>query len=346
MPDDDNRTRAPRNKRHAVISDVAREVGVSPTTVSHAFSGARPVNPETVAAIWEAADQLGYRPNRIASNLRKGTTGNIGFILPDISNLAYATFARAIQNEAQQADYFVLIRNVDDSLEEEKNAVRSLLLDRIVDGVILLSTFGPHDYLSPLIEQGHKIVILNRFLHDVVAPSVTADDERAAFHATNHLLKLGHTAIAAIASPEGYSPADLRIAGFRRALFDHGRNTGRVYRSRSFTGTTHRQEAFEITQQILQDSPRPTAIFAAAHHFMEGVVLALRESGVSCPDEVALLAFGNTWSAQLLDPITTVVELDAPRMAEAAVRLLLSWIAKGGPGESVVVPPRFCLGES
>jgi DNA-binding LacI/PurR family transcriptional regulator len=79
---------------------------------------------------------------------------------------------------------------------------------------------------------------------------------------------------------------------------------------------------------------------------MEGVVLALRESGVSCPDEVALLAFGNTWSAQLLDPITTVVELDAPRMAEAAVRLLLSWIAKGGPGESVVVPPRFCLGES
>lgn len=329
------------------IKDVAAGAGVSITSVSHTLSGSRHVSPATAEKVWRAVKELGYQPSHSARGLRRGQTGNIGVVVPDMGNLFYTSLARAVHTLALAAGYQLLMRNSDDSLDQEESAVRKLLAEKMVDGIVLVPSHGSHRYLRELLDKGAKVVVVNRRLSDVQAPMVTGDNEEASCCATKHLLALGHRRLAVIAHPEGISTGDDRVSGFCRALADQGIRSDMVWRHPPGSQRAPRCAAYEATCQLLRAPHPPTALLAASHQYAEGVVMAIRDLGVPCPESVALVAFGSSWAAQVLNPVLTVMQQNIEGISRAAMDLLLIWLrSKEMPLQSVVVKADFVIGDS
>jgi LacI family transcriptional regulator len=333
-------------RRKPTIHDVAMRAGVSITTVSHALSGARPVHPETAATIWRVVDELGYRPSRLAAQLRRGTTGNIGFVLPDMGNESFTAVARAIHDAALAADFQLLIRNSDESVAEEANAVRSFLREQAVDGVLLIATHGDHTYLHELLDNGARIVATNRPVSDLAIPSVTRDDEGSAYLATRHLLTLGHRRIAALAGRRDLLSSQLRLAGIQRALAEAALPAPVIRYSDWSPGDDPHLDGRRATIEVLRQAEPPTAIIALSQRHLEGAVLAFRDLGVRCPDDVALVSYGRTRLAAVMHPVPTVIDQDATAFGQTATHHLLEWLRTGIEPESVVLPPIYALGDS
>ncbi len=330
------------------IRDVAAAAGVSITTVSHTISGSRSVTLKTAEKVWNVVRQLGYLPNSSAQRLRKGTTNSLGLVIPDMGNFFYTQLATTIHRFALTCDFQLLIRNTQEIQEEEERAVEQLLARHLVDGVIVVPTFGPHSYIEGLVKSGAKIIVLNRRLKDTRAPIVRGNNEEAAYTLANHLLNLGHRRVGAIVSRQGIITGDERLAGFRRAMDERGlKDALIVWRQGSETQSSQRCEGYEATKLLLRTKERPTAILAASFQFAEGVIMALRDLCIPCPQSAALAAFGSAWPAQVMTPRLTVMQQDFDRMGVVATQLLISWIETGVVTEKdVLVDCQFFVGES
>lgn len=333
-------------RQKSTIRDVAAQAGVSITTVSHALSGARPVHPETAAMIWRIAEQIGYRPSRLATQLRKGSTGNLGLILPDMSNESFTAVARAIHDAAFAAGYHLLIRNSDESPIEEMDAVQSFLSDDIVDGIILIATHGSHDYLSNIVGNGARIVGTNRPLAGISLPTVARDDEGSAYLATRHLMTMGHQRLAALAGRKELLSTQLRLAGMRRALEESGLQPPKVRHSILRPGDDPHDDARRAAIEMMNWDEPPTAIFSLSQRFLEGAVLAFRELGVQCPDDVALISYGRARLAAVMHPVPTIIDQDAKAFGQTATSLLLGWLETDVKPESVTIKPTYVLGDT
>lgn len=333
-------------RRKPTIRDVADQAGVSITTVSHALSGARPVNSDTMATIWSVVHELGYQPNRLAVQLRKGKPGNIGLVLPDMGNESFTAVARAIHDTAYAAKHHLLIRNSDESVAEEEDAVRSFLSDQSVDGVVLIPTHGSHAYLRELLDEGAHIVATHRPLSDVAIPSVVRDDERSAYLATCHLLALGHRQIAALMGRKDLFSTQLRLAGIRRALAESQLPDPLIRYTNWNPGDDPHAEGRRSAIELLRLPNPPTAFFTLSQRLLEGNILAIRELGLRCPDDVALVSYGKTRYAAIMDPVPTIIEQDAMAFGKMAANLLFSWLQTGVVPENVTIEPKYILGDS
>ncbi len=300
--------------------------GVSITSVSHTLSGSRYVTPETAEKVWKAVKQLGYRPSHSARGLRSGRTYNIGLVIPDMGNLFYTSLAQAIHSLALAAGYQVLMRNTNDSLSQEVSAVQRLFAEKLVDGVIVAPTHGSHAYLQELMARGAKVVVVNRRLGDVLVPSVTGDNEEASYALAKHLLDLGHHRLAIVGHPAGISTGDDRVAGFRRALEERALSADLIWRHLPELKRDPRCEAYAATCSLLGSADPPSAIVATSHQYAEGVLMALRDRGVACPEEVAVAAFGSAWAAQVLSPVLTVAQQNIEAIANHSTDLLFNWL--------------------
>ena len=317
------------------IKDVAQLAGVAPITVSRVINDSGYVSDETRRRVEAAIAELGYVPNRVARSLRSKQTHTLALILTDITNPFWTTVARGVEDVASADGFNVILCNTDESEPKENSYVR-VLLQKQVDGFVLVPADRTSRSVTLIRKQQVPLVILDR---TVPAPVdiVRSDSEGGAYLLTRHLLELGHRHIAMLSGPEEVSTAVDRAAGYRRALTEAGVSVDeRTVRYRAFT----QEGGYLMTQEVLTVRPRPTALFAANNFIAIGAFRALREVGLRVPEDIALVAFDDLPPTFTMEPFLTVAAQRAYEMGRRATQLLLQRLieATPGPAQEIILP--------
>jgi LacI family transcriptional regulator len=313
----------------STLNDVARLAGVSTMTVSRVINDSGYASVETRARVNRAIAELGYMPNALARQLRSKRTKTIALVVTDIANPFFTTIARGVEDAARLKGYAVMFCNTDESVAEEIDYVR-VLIQRRVDGVLLVPATDSSGSLELLRKHGLPVVVLDRRLSGGQVDGVRADSEAGAHLAVRHLIELGHSCIAVLTGPESVSTAADRVAGYRRALADEGIP---VDDQLVVFGEFNEASGHEMTERILAATPRPTAIFAGNNFIAFGAIQALREASLAVPDDMSIVVFDDLPQGWVLDPFLTVVSQPAYEIGRQAAELMLERLAGDAPAD-------------
>lgn len=320
----------------STLTDVARLAGVSTMTVSRVINDSGYASPEARARVNRAISELGYMPNVLARQLRSKRTKTIALVVTDIANPFFTTIARGVEDAARAQGYAVMFCNTDESEAQEIEYVR-VLIQRQVDGVLLVPATDSSASLQLLHKHGLPVVVLDRRIHSGGVDEVRTDSEAGAHVAVRHLLDLGHRRIAVLTGPEAVSTAADRVAGYRRAMAEEGLEPdGELV----IFGGYNETSGYEMTRRILDVRPQPTALFAANNFIAFGAIRALREAGMSTPEDMSIAVFDDLPPGWVFDPFLTVVSQPAYEIGKQAAELMLERLAGKAPAESrtIVLP--------
>jgi LacI family transcriptional regulator len=323
------------------VLDVAKRAGVSPMTVSRVVNGSGPVSPRLRARVEKALKETGYVPNTVARNLRTKRTDTIGLVMPDITNPFFTHVVRGMEVAARAAGRYLLLTNTDQRPDEEQRVV-SILLQRQVDGLLAIPAGGCADTVRRCQEAGVPLVIVDRRPEISGVDVVRADAEGGAYHLGRLLASLGHRHMAVLTGPEYVPTAVDRAAGFSKALEEAGLPAPAV-----IYGDFSLEAGHDMTRQLMQEQPRPTAVFAANNFIAIGTQHALEELDLRIPEDVALVGLDDLPTEMVTFPFLTVAAQPAEEMGRRAVELLLRRIKDpGGQPEEIVLPTELTIRRS
>ena len=300
------------------MKDVAALAGVSLKTVSRVVNREAGVSEELSARVSRAAEQLDYRPNLTASNLRRSDqrTGTIGLLVEDVANEFFASIHRGVEEVARERGVAVIAASLDRDPALERDLV-SAFASRRVDGLILAPTANEQGYLTNELRSGWPMVCIDRQPRGVDIDAVVTDNREASASGVAHLIAQGHTRIAFIGGQSTLSTEQARYSGFLDAMAKVG---APVRPEWVHHGAQDSDQAREVALGVLGQAQAPTAIFSGQNLITMGTVRALRELGLQ--HRVALVGFDDFQLADLLDPAITVVAQDARAIGHLAGELL------------------------
>lgn len=326
------------------IEDVAAASGVSPTTVSHVFSGHRPVNAETRRMVREIAANLGYRPNAVAQSLRSRRTDTIMIVVPDITNTFYPELARGVQDVVTPAGYQALLANTD-AVASEERALLEVALSRRIDGVVFVGFHISPDDLVPLVDAGTSVVSVGQVRAGGQMDTVRFDDAAAARQAAAFLLDRYGASVALIDGEEDSPPGIRRRHGFEQAFADRGIDPvpGSILAT-EFT----RAGGVSGMRRLLARSSRPRAVLCANDLIAFGAIDVLNDAGLAVPDDVAIAGHDDIDAATIVSPRLTTTRTDARDLGRGAGEFMLTRMTGeySGPGRELVVPHELVVRES
>jgi len=302
------------------MEDIARQLGLSRTTVWRVVNKKSSVSPKTRKRVEEFLETHAYTKNLVAASLRKNLTNTIGVVFSDIENPFYAEALKGIEAECKKHGYNLIFCNTHENYIEEREAVR-LLLEKRVDGLILVPVEGSENNITLLNTLNVPIVFLARYLKEYGGSRVVFDDFSAGYIATSYLISKGHRNIAHIAGSPNTSCTNDRLEGYKRALQDHGIgfNPNLVHYTNSMMNTGR-----EATVKLLKENPTITAIFAYSDFVAFGAIETLRELGKKIPEDIAIIGCDNTFVSSLIG--LTTISFPKENMGMLAARILLQQI--------------------
>lgn len=338
------------------IYQVAREAGVSPSTVSNLLNGRTgKMLPETRSRVESAIRRLGYRPNRAAQQLRTGRIQMLGLIVPSVANPFWGTFARHLEAAALAEGFYMLLCNSERDPGRERRYVEELWGDGI-GGVVLCSSLPSLDHVKPTVEAGLGLVAFDRTgqpgdPHRVA--NIGTDNVLGMRLATEHLLELGHTRLAFVSGSIGSVNRAERYSGFRQALDAAGlpRSAGIVWSGADAVDFDDRDSAElgrAAAREILSASPPPTAIVAINDMCALGIVAGAREAGLVVGRDVSVTGYDDIMLAGMAMPALTTVRQPVEEMANTAFTKLRQVMDGGGgeAGQSILHRPTLVVRDS
>ena len=330
-------------------SDVARLAGVSQATVSHVLNDTpnMAIPQSTRQRILDAIDELGYVPDRTARSLRTRKTYTIASVIPDITNPFYPAFQRGIQGVTRQNNYDLFAYDTDGELANEQRILDSLMQGQVDGAIVVLFHLG-YESLAPLLRRKIPIVALvagKWESGDLPLDSLYIDNTAAAHKAVSYLIEKGHTRIGMLAGVEETPPRRSRILGYQQALADHGLSlVETLIRGSDFTEEGGR----EAMRELLKVLPLPTAIFAANDLMGIGAMMAIREAGLSAPEDIAVVGFDDIPAASLVNPSLTTVTQFQHQIGKLAAEMVFERILGSAPeeGRSIEMPFELIVRDS
>ena len=305
------------------IHDVAREAGVSISTVSRVIQGASNVLPETRARIEEAIQKLDYHPNRLAQQFRTQQTKTILVIVPEIGNSFFTEILHGIEDIAAKNNYTVLLVDFRGESSIEMKCY-DMLSQKLVDGIITFSVGIPKHELQHLATQ-YPIVIGIRYFADNTVPNVTIDNIKAIKDITSYMLNLGHKKLCYLAGPANVPIYQDRINGYLGALKERGLSVDQnsiVHCDPSVQG------GYDAVQALLRDNEYSfSAIVASGDTMAIGAIRALNDCGKKVPEDVAVSGFDDVELAALFSPALTTVRQPKHQIGVRTAEKLLDLIA-------------------
>ena len=293
------------------IKDVARVAGVSPSTVSRALTAPHLVQLETRARVERAAAELGYQPNRAARGLITGRTGNIGLIVPDLTNPFFPGVVKGVQHRAREADFSVFLADTDEDPTAEAGLVQAL--SKQVDGIVLCSPRMSDEDLRSVV--GHApMVMVNRKVGRI--PSVTIDNVAGIRHAIAHLAALGHRRIAYVAGPAVSWSNRERLRALRASTAAVGLDLVEV-------GNFAPQFSGGVAAADLVLAAGVTAVIAYNDLIAFGLLNWFAVRGVKVPEAISVMGFDDIVLSQMVSPALTTVAQPQEQLGRAGVELLL-----------------------
>ncbi len=309
------------------IADIARELNTTPATVSRALSNHPGISDKTKKSVHQAASQLNYKRNRIASSLRSGKSHLIGVIIPSAEINFFGSVVHGIESVANTQGYNVLLYQSNESREYEEKGLESFLSAR-VDGILISIAKDTIDYshLKDIKARGIPIVFFDRANDDLGIDSVVIDDYKGAFMATQHLLSQGYKRIAHISGPQHLKNFYDRLKGYMGAL---QANKIKVEPSLIYAGNISIESGREGVRHFWdrQNEP-PDAIFATEDFTALGVIGELKERKINIPNEVGVIGFANELFGEHITPRLSTVDQQTIQMGKSALNLLVDLVEK------------------
>jgi LacI family transcriptional regulator len=325
------------------IRDVARVAQVHPGTVSRALNEETRalVNQETAARVIRAAEQLGYRPNRIARGLKTNRSYTIGVLIPDITNPLFPPILRGIEDRLADAGYTALVVNTDNDPVRERTHLEAMRA-RQVDGFIAATARLDRELLSELDAGAVPLVLVNRSVEDGSVPSVTVNDRQGIALGVEHVIGLGHTRIGHVSGPQNLSTGHRRHLGFSDAMHRAGLDASDD--AVRFAALFTEEHGARACGELLDAHPELTAIVAANDLLAIGCYDALDARGIRCPDEVSIVGFNDMpFVDRLLPPLTTV-RVPQREIGTVAADLLLQRLSKKpGVAQEILLEPTLVV---
>lgn len=323
------------NHRRASIGDVAARAGVSKTTVSHVVNGTRLVSEPTKRRVLEAISELGYHPSAAARSLTTKRSGVIGMMISDARNEFFGELLRGVEEGLGAAGFGLMVCNTDEMLKRERKYL-DLLLRQQVDGIVAAAASRDWAVLNRARSYRLPIVFVDRRFADMPGPFVGVDNEGGAYAGTAHLIDAGHRRLGLVAGFSRLSSMRERSAGFRRALQESGLT---AHRDWIVSSPLKVESGRDAARRILSTSPRPTALFINNNLLTLGALLALKDLGLRCPDDVALVGFDDHPWATVAAPPITVVDQPVRAVGTTAARLLSGLMRGQEPADAETVLP-------
>jgi LacI family transcriptional regulator len=301
------------------MRDVAALAGVGIKTVSRVFNDVPTVAPELAGRVRSAADKLGYRPNLTAASLRRagGRTNTIGLLLEDVSNPYSSAVHRAVEDYARERNVLVLAGSLDEDPRRELELARTLI-DRRVDGLIIMPASQDHRYMVAEQQTGTQFVFIDRLPFPLLADAVVSDNRGSARAAVAHLLETRRRTVAYLGDDPTILTARHRFYGFQDALA-----AARLQPDPDLVrhGLRTVEEARRAALELL-GAQVPEAIFTNQNLVTIGVVEALHELGLQ--HKVALVGFDDIPLAAAVEPGITVMAQDPAEIGRLAAKRLFA----------------------
>lgn len=309
-------------KSKATLKQIAKELGVSVSTVSKALNDSPEISEPTKIRVQEYAKLKNYKPNVIGLNLKNRSTRTIGVIIPNILNSFFAKVFTGIEKIADEKGYKVITCISNESLEKEISALE-MLSNGTIDGFILsiseeaqkLQQFG---HFKSIINEGTPIVMFDRTSDEVNCDKVVVDDLDSAIDATNHLIKTGCKNIALFSSIDNLSVGKLRANGYKKALESAGLKV-----NDKLIILTETAEEFDEKAKDFFDKNKVDAVFAVDEH---ASVIAMKmgiKKGLKIPEELSVIGFADgVWSRRMTPSMSTVSQ-HGPEIGEVATKMLI-----------------------
>jgi LacI family transcriptional regulator len=312
------------------IRDIARLAGVSVATVSGVLNNKSTVKPALVERVKKAMEALDYHPDQVARSLRVRRTFTVGMVIADVTNPFFTEVIRGVEKEAQSNGYSVILCDASEDPAMERHYLGTLSARR-VDGVLLAPTSSPSAAESR-IQKRFPIVLIDRVPLGYAGAAVITDNFGAAYEGTRHLISLGHRRIAIITGQLNLSNGLDRLEGFRKALQEEHLVLPDRYVQ---LGNFQTESGYRCGLELMQLPEPPTAIFSSNNKMTLGLMRALRELHIPCPEEVSVLGFDDfEWSAYFTPRLTTIAQ-PTYEMGRQAMHIHLQKLQSSNKNETV-----------
>lgn len=333
-------------KKRITIQDVAKKAGFSATMVSRVMNNYGYFSESAKNRVLRAAKELGYKPDIIAGSLKTRQTKAIGVVIADVINFVFTNLIRGVEDVANRSGYNVILCNSDEVPLKEREYL-SALLDRSIDGLIVSACPGNDSYLKKVKRGGTPLVLIDRKVRGLKAPSVTIDNEGAAYEAVSYLTSLGHRRIGVITGSKGIFTSEGRLAGYKRALEACDIS---VEPNLIVSGENRAAGSKQATKRLLRMKNPPTALFTLSEPMTTGALLGLRESKVKIPEEMSIIGFDDPLWAPVANPALTAVAQPGYSMGLLSCQTLLELIERPDSDritqEDVVLKTELMIRES
>lgn len=322
----------------ASIREVAKRAGVSPATVSRVINGTARVDEEKRERVEKAIEETGFRPNELARALYRKSSKIIGVIVPDIENPFFSELAKAIEKEAYEQEYRILLCNSDDQKEKEL-ANLQMLAQLQADGVILMTNTGEKSQSYEAVSM--PIVFVDRRLDEMGQTSVIEADHYAGGKlAAEHLIACGCRKITCIRGPQELSSGKKRYEGYREVCRQYS------MKERFVDSTYKYEDGAKAAEEVLRRYPDTDGIIAGNDMTAVSVYKVLQKRGYRVPDDIQIIGFDGVKFGRFLTPELTTVAQPIKEMGKCAVQMILGTVKELPRDREMKFPMMLIKGET
>lgn len=327
---------ARRNTSHEVtIVDVAKEAGVSYSTVSRVVNNKTYVKPETRARVLMAMTRLGYQANLQARSLAGGRSNVIGLLVTELTTQYMGEIVRGIE-EVLTANQYELMLYTTHRKKAKESAFVNMMARGLADGLLIVLPREPEAYLRSLRQRNFPYVLIDQFGIDDSDLSVTAANRDGGYEATKHLISLGHRRIGMITGWMDMISAIQRLEGYRAALADHQIDYDK---NLVFVGDFTQSSGYQGANTLLDLEAPPTAIFASNDMAALGVMDAVRDRGMRVAADISIIGFDDVPVATAVTPALTTVQQPLSEMGLRATQMLVNLIQDPEQAQCSIILP-------
>jgi LacI family transcriptional regulator len=308
--------------KEATIYDIAKRLNISPATVSRGLKDHPGISKKTKKKISDMVEEIGYRSNHFARNLRQQHTQTIGVIVHELNSNFITSVLAGIEKVTALAGYDLIIAHSSESFSKEVANAKNLFNKR-VDGLIASLAFDTSnlDHYRPFTEKGIPVIFFDRVEQEGENSVVIIDNYKAGYEATSHLVEQGCKRIVHLTSSLKRNVYAQRFKGYRDALFDRG-----VPYDESLLIINDLSEkcALESAEQIMKMVPVPDGIFVTNDFVAAVCMRTLKEAGIAVPGDIAIVGFNNDAIGKLVEPTLTTINYPGADIGEIAARNLVN----------------------
>ncbi|MBN8853821.1 MAG: LacI family transcriptional regulator [Sphingobacteriales bacterium 50-39] len=309
-------------EKEVTIYDLARKLNISIATVSRALKDDPVVSKKTRKKIADLAEEMGYRSNNFARNLRTQRTNTIGVIVPRLNSYFMATVIAGIENIANSEGYNLIISQSSESAQKEMNSARTMFNNR-VDGLLVSLAYDTDKltHFEPFIKKNIPLVFFDRVEDHANCLNILINNKKAAYEATTHLISQGRRRIVYITATPKRNVYIHRLEGYKEALADQKIPFREEY---VLVSNLSQEAGAEAANLIRQMDPLPDAVFVANDNCAVGCMVALKQSGILIPGDIAFVGFNNDPVSTVVEPNLTTINYPGYEMGQVAARNLIN----------------------